>query len=220
MGFLVVSLCVVLSLVLGARGQQCTESQLNQNLQELVADALTTGDPPAIELLGSQTVCLSAGSTRDLYRYASVVVSFNCSGSLPGNPLGIPSCDGELTVQFDFECGSGPQWQSALTLGGDNVFNPAVANLSTPLRTDCSFCLDPALGGSVVEFAVDVVTHCGGIICHLATYMFIAHSCKLKKCSCALYVLISEVLIALVTELFAKHAELLSIMGGILEHHH
>ena len=185
MGFLVVSLCVVLSLVLGARGQQCTESQLNQNLQDLVADALTTGDsgsPPAIELLDSQTVCLAAGSTRDLYRFASVVVSFNCSSPLPpGNPLGIPSCDGELTVQFDFECGSGPEWQSAITLGGDNVFNPAVANLSTPLRNDCSFCLDPALGGSVVEFAVDVVTHCGGIICHLATYMFIAHSCFFKK---------------------------------------
>ena len=180
MGFLVASLCVVLSLVLGARGQQCTQLQLNQNIEALIVSALTLGDSgsaPAIDVIDSQTVCLAAGSTRDLYRYASVVVSFNCSGSLPpGNPLGISSCDGELTVQFDFECTAGPQWVNALTLGGDNVFNPSDANLSTSLRTDCSFCLDPAQG-PVFQFAVDVVTHCGGkLIFLLATYMFIAHS--------------------------------------------
>ena len=131
----------------------------------LIADAITLGDSgsvPDILVLDSQTVCLAVGPTRDLYRYVSVVVSFNCSGSLaPGNALGISTCDGELTVQFDFECVAGPQWQRAVTLGGDNVFNPADGSLTTSLRTDCSFCVDPTIAGSF-GLTVDMATHCAG----------------------------------------------------------
>ena len=157
------------------RGQECPgiqESELGSTTTPgtsgLIADAITLGDPgsaPDILVLDAQTVCLAAGPTRDRYRYASVVVSFNCSGSLaPGNALGISTCDGELTVQFDFECVSGPQWQRALTLGGDNVFNPADGSLTTSLKTDCSFCVDPAIAGSL-GLTVDMATHCAGTTC-------------------------------------------------------
>ena len=64
-------------------------------------------------------------------------------------------------MQFDFECGSGPQWHRALTLGGDNVFNPSDGSLTTSLRTDCSFCVDPTIAGSQ-GLTVDMATHCAG----------------------------------------------------------
>ena len=159
MPYYLLALVIVLSCT-SVRGQECPgiqESELGSTTTPgtsgLIADAITLGDPgsaPDILVLDSQTVCFAAAATRDQYRYASVVVSFNCSGSLaPGNALGISTCDGELTVQFDFECVAGPQWQRALTLGGDNVFNPADGNLTTSLKTDCSFCVDPAIAGSL-----------------------------------------------------------------------
>ena len=156
------------------RGQsECPEIQESElgstttpGTSGLIAEAITLGDSgsaPDILVLDSQTVCLAAAATRNRYRYASVVVSFNCSGSLPpGSPLGISSCNGNLTAQFDFECVAGPRWGSALTLGGDNVFNPADGMIRTALRTDCSFCADPVQGGPL-GLTVDMPTHCAGI---------------------------------------------------------
>ena len=171
---LLVSLFLFSVAVSLARGQECPEIQESElgstttpGTSGLIADAVTSGDSgsgPDILVLDSQTVCLAVGPTRDRYRYASVVVSLNCSGSLPpGNPLGISTCDGELTVQFDFQCVAGPQWGRALTLGGDNVFNPSNGSLTTSLRTDCSFCVDPARAGSQ-GLTVDMVTHCAGML--------------------------------------------------------
>ena len=169
--YIFLALTVILSCT-SVRGQnECPaiqESELGSTTTPgtsgLIADAVALGDSgsaPDILVLDSQTVCLAVGPTRDLYRYASVVVSFNCSGSLdPGNALGISTCGGELTVQFDFECVAGPQWQ-ALTLVDDNVFNPADGSLTTSPRTDCSFCVDPAEAGSF-GLTVDMATHCAG----------------------------------------------------------
>ena len=168
-----------------ARGQnECPEIQESElgstttpGTSGLIADAVTLGDSgsaPDILVLDSQTVCLAVGPTRDRYRYASVVVSFNCFGSLaPGNALGISSCNGDLTVQFDFECVAGPQWQRALTLGGDNVFNPADGSLTTSLRTDCSFCVDPTIAGSL-GLTADMATHCAGNVASLLDYVLIS----------------------------------------------
>ena len=187
MPYYLLALTVILSCT-PVRGQnECPEIQESElgstttpGTSGLIADAVTLGDSgsaPDILVLDSQTVCLAAGPTRDRYRYASVVVSFNCSGSLgPGNALGISTCDGELTVQFDFECFAGPQWGRALTLGGDNVFNPSDGSLTTSLRTDCSFCVDPAEAGSL-GLTVDMATHCAGTTC---TYLSkrLPHACS------------------------------------------
>ena len=122
---LLLLLCAVLSLT---RGQdECPEIQESDlgntttpGTSGLIAEAL--GEPsqtPNILVLQANIVCLGAGPTRGRYRYASVVASYTCTGSVSQG-----SCTGEITLsQFDYECadvGSGPEWHPAATLGGED----------------------------------------------------------------------------------------------------
>ncbi len=169
-------LAFVLSLAVSARGQLgCTLDQLEDitELTTLVQTVLVGGEAPTlpnIDINAQQIVCLAAAEVRDQYRYASVVIDYFCDGDLSAiSPLQVP-CNTNFTSQFDFECNNmgamGHQWISTATLlmsGGVNFFNPSDASLSTSLRVDCSFCVDP--DPSVAEMLllpVDNITHCAG----------------------------------------------------------
>ncbi len=170
-------LAFVLPLAVSARGQLgCTIDQLEDitELTTLVQNVFTGGDqstPPNIDINAQQIVCLAAAVDRDRYRYASVVIDYFCNGGLSAiSPLQVPGnvCNANFTSQFDFECNQADQqWISPTTLsmfvGGVSFFNPSDASLSTSLRVDCSFCVDP--DPSVAEnllLTVDNITHCAG----------------------------------------------------------
>ncbi len=139
------------------------------DLPAIITTAATAGDSsPSVQLFEFNTVCLAVGVERDMYRFASVVAEFSCSGAVPpGSSL---DCDSSgttnYTAQFDLECNTGAWILNASTIFGSNasnVFQPADANLTTALRKDCSFCIDPvrstAFGG--VDITAD--SHCSGM---------------------------------------------------------
>ena len=102
----------------------------NTSTEGLLAEALreeSGGDDVSLQILETQTVCLSQGTVKDTYHSVSVVVRYRESGGM------------EEEVQVEYQCTDG-EWgfgnQSSVTL-------EPVGNLSTALRTDCSLCIKP-----------------------------------------------------------------------------
>lgn len=119
----------------------------------LIAASLAAMEPEgtnvSIQLLDYNIVCLAQGSGRDLYRMVSVIASYM-------------SDDDNLMVnvtQFHFECGNGA-W--SINVMGDvenSISNTTlVGDLTTPLRRDCSLCVD-TIPSSAAE-------HCVGMYCN------------------------------------------------------
>ena len=144
----------------------CARSQLNQcpliqgselgrmdtaSTDGLISEAFTVqsgdNDPrPDVLLFDFSVVCLASGSTRETYRFVSVVASYLCNG-------GQSECNGTMLLsQFEFGCvdiGSGPEWRPNIQGSADNIrTTPADGTLSTTVRTDCSICVSPIRIGS------------------------------------------------------------------------
>ena len=100
-----------------------------------------------VQILESNVVCLSQGSVKNTYSTVSVVIRYTAGGI-------------ESTSQVEYECSrtdSGPVW---------GVSNPVVVNdsliatLTTPMRTDCSRCINGIAAGPSSN--ITEVEHCSG----------------------------------------------------------
>ena len=123
------------------------------------------GRPPAslaVTVRKLNYVCLVSGVFRDTYRKLSVVVSYDCSGSI--------LCPSASPVsQFDFTCNSEGMWEDDIFGTSDfSRRDVADASLTTPNRTNCSFCIapnHPVLGFLAgITRPYDETTHCIGML--------------------------------------------------------
>ena len=148
-------LLLMISLPLVANSQVCSELQSSDlgdttaaSTVGLLADTLMSvnmlAENPSVQILESNTVCLSQGSVKDTYTYVSVVVRYTADGN-------------ESTLQVSYMCSAGT-WVS--TFGTYVVENNPVANFTTPLRTDCILCIDPAVAPATVVNLITEVEHC------------------------------------------------------------
>ena len=115
---------------------------------------------PTIRINGSVTyVCLQSGMFKDTYRGMSFVARYQCNGS-----QNCPSNSVEVS-QFDISCTSLGTWTTAVSGTSEFSFTrDPVANLTTPLRTDCGLCINPLLLEAIGEdVESDEVTHCVGM---------------------------------------------------------
>ena len=118
---------------------------------------------PTIRIDGNVTyVCLQSGMFKDTYRGMSFLARYECSGSryCPSNVV--------ETSQFDLSCASWGAWTTDvlgnLEFSDSSFTRDPVADWTTTLRTDCSFCINPLLlegiGSPIVS---DEATHCVGM---------------------------------------------------------
>ena len=132
-------------------------------LETLMASLIPTSDSPSIPTIridGKVTyVCLQSGMFKDTYRGMSFLARYECSGSR--------NCLSNVVEksQFDLSCTSRGEWTTDIE--GSSYFSftrDPVANLTTPLRTDCSFCINPLLLEAIESPLVsDNATHCVGM---------------------------------------------------------
>ena len=100
-------------------------------------------------------VCLVSGTFSGTYKILSVVVEYTCAGFLV--------CPSVMPLsQYDFSCNSSGMWEDGL----NQHFHRDVADagLTTPNRTECSFCVapdHPLL--AAIPLPYDDVTHCVGM---------------------------------------------------------
>ena len=141
-----------------ARDGDCPTLPDEATLESLISDTFVGGDSPDVRVSDFKYVCLVSGMFKGTFRRLSVVVSYNCSRSSL-----CPSTS--LVSQFDFTCNSGNVW-------GDDVLGTsefsrgdvADADLTTPNRTNCSFCVAPNhLLIDFIRLPYDMMTHCFGI---------------------------------------------------------
>ena len=167
------SVVCLLLFLLYARAQECNEIQISDlgsnetaSTDGAIAQLISAGQAgtPDVLVISSRTVCLAAAATRDKYRFASVIATYDCGG--PASAV-CPPGPYPRTDQFEFRCEDpGPIWQETTLLADDrNVpVNPSI----TTLRRDCSFCISPddaaTLMISPTQNPVDPETHCAGNI--------------------------------------------------------
>ena len=101
-----------------------------------------------VQILESNVVCLSQGSVKNTYSTVSVVIRYTADGI-------------ESTSQVEYECSrtdSGPVWG----VGNPVVVNDSLvaATLTTPMRSDCSRCINPIAAGPSSN--ITGVKHCSG----------------------------------------------------------
>ena len=125
---------------LGRKDTASTEGLISEAFAVQSGDN-NAGQRPLVLLLGYNVVCLAAGSTRDTYRFVSVVANFSCNGTQS-------ECDGNtLLSQFEFGCvdgGSGSEWSPSIQGSTVDIrTTPADGTLNTSARTDCAICISP-----------------------------------------------------------------------------
>ena len=158
-------LCSLLLLSYARAQTECDEIQIS-DLGGAIAGLFGVGQVTSPDVLvnSSRTVCLAVATARDKYRFASVIVTYECGGSAaqlcPPGPY-------PRTDQFEFECvdlndGNGPFWSDSNVL--DNDRNDPENSGITTLRRDCSFCISPADATALLpaDIPVDTETHCAG----------------------------------------------------------
>ena len=100
--------------------------------------------------------------TRDKYRFASVIATYDCGGPAAG---ACPPGPYPRTDQFEFGC-VGSVWQDSTILVDDR--NVPVNSSITTLRRDCSVCISPDDAANVGIMPalnpLDTETHCAGNI--------------------------------------------------------
>ena len=99
----------------------------------LLADALTAagGGPAMVQVLGINIVCEAQGSARDTYRSTSVVVQYMDMAAMTA------------MVQVESQCVGGIWGAAMLNMVPD-------ADITTPTRTDCIICADPAVASGPI----------------------------------------------------------------------
>ena len=127
-------------------------------LEKLIRGTFVGGDSPVVLVRDFNYVCLVSGMFRGTFRKLSVVVSYDCSRSSL-----CPSTS--LVSQFDFTCNSAGEWDDdVLGTAEFSRRNVADADLTTPNRTNCSFCVapdHPLIEG--IPLSYDMITHCFGM---------------------------------------------------------
>ena len=121
---------------------------------------------PSISVSNVAVISLAVGRERNMFRWASVLATYSCSGSI------CPSGDYPRTEQFEVECvlpdgQDDPIWSDSNLLQEqrNTPVNPSLT--SADLRKDCSFCVSPADRGNVglpAAIAIDPEFHCAGIM--------------------------------------------------------
>ena len=132
-------------------------------LETLIASLFPTSDSPSIPTIRIDVnvtyVCLQSGMFKDTYRGMSFLARYECSGSM--------NCLSNVVEesQFDLSCTSRGEWTTDIEGSSEFSFTrDPVANLTTPLRTDCSFCINPLLLEAIDSPLVsDEATHCVGM---------------------------------------------------------
>ena len=129
----------------------------NPRQSSILVQTYTTNFNPSdlitIDVEDMHIVCEAVGTTRDTFRYVSVVVRQICSGQLcPEETRGASA-----VVQYDFECSSSNTWiPETLSIKNVRFESPErEADFDTETRRDCGAC-----GGRLT--GVDPVTHCRG----------------------------------------------------------
>ena len=130
-------------------------------LETLMAQSIG-GSAPAVRIDGNVTyVCLQSGMLKDTYRGMSFLARYQCTGS--------EYCPSERAEsQFVFSCTSQGTWSTSIEVfpGSEDfsfIPNP-VADFTTPLRTNCSICIDSGLLLEYSSPAVsDEATNCVGM---------------------------------------------------------
>lgn len=107
-----------------------------------------------VQILEFNLVCLGSGDFNNTYRYASLVVRYIQAG-------------GERIDQFTMFCDDVNMWR-----GVEIRLEFLLADLTTPLRTDCQECVDPSIAIEQRTVRYDNVTHCSSeSSMHLASDM-------------------------------------------------
>ena len=159
MGFVAIAaVLVAFSVSLASSQSHCTEPT-NSDLENVISLIIPTGENPTIPIvnvLNLQPVCLAVSEQRDRYRLFSVVVQYTCVGNerCPG---------GTATEQIESECVNGVWRNAVLGTTVNTRRTDPTANLATPTRRDCVFCLSDALiVGNGLVLTTDDTTHCVG----------------------------------------------------------
>lgn len=148
-------------------------------LSQLVLDALSPEDdallqPFSVMILRNYTVCVSVGPEDGTFSSVSMLVQYGCK------PLYHPVCAAavnsssqlladasNIVQQFDFGCkfvADGYHW-SPEQFGRDTGSHLPTADFDTPLRTDCSACIENGVAerlGFHQLLHMDPVTRCLG----------------------------------------------------------
>ena len=120
---------------------------------------------PMVSVSNIEVISLAVGTVQNMFRWASVFATYDCSGML------CPSGTYPRTEQFEVECvlpsgQSDPIWTDSNLLQEqrNTPVNPSLT--SADLRRDCSFCVSPADRdnlGVPATIAIDAEFHCAGI---------------------------------------------------------
>ena len=141
-----------------ARDGDCPTLPDEATLESLISSTFVGGDSPDVHVSDFKYVCLVSGMFKGTFRRLSVVVSYNCSRSSL-----CPSTS--LVSQFDFTCNSGNVWGDEVL--GTSEFSRsdvADADLTTLIRTNCSYCVAPDHPqAEQIPLPYDNMTHCFGM---------------------------------------------------------
>ena len=137
---------------------------------------------PMVSVSNVEVISLAVDSERNMFGWASVFATYDCSGML------CPSGTYPRTEQFEVECvestPGNPIWTNSNLLVEDRntPMNPSLT--SADLRRDCSFCVSPDDRGNVgvpAAIAIDPEFHCAGIkTVVVSSYRFIVLWAKSK----------------------------------------
>ena len=115
---------------------------------------------PTVSVSNVEVISLAVGTVQNMFRWASVFATYECSGML------CPAGTYPRTDQFEVECvestPGNPIWTDSNLLSEERS-TPMNPNLtSANLRRDCSICLSPE-DEPTVGVSTDPVFHCAGI---------------------------------------------------------
>ena len=154
----IAAVLVAFSVSLTSSQLECAEPSFS-DLENVISRIISTGENPTIptiNVLSVQPVCLAVSDQRDRYRLFSVVVQYTCVGSdrCPG---------GTATEQIESECVNGVWGNAVLGATEDTRRTDPTANLATPTRRDCAFCLSDAfIVRNDLTLTTNATTHCVG----------------------------------------------------------
>ena len=133
-----------------------TNDDVEGVIRKIITSSQESPANPSVNINQFHVICLAFGYQKDLYRAVSVVVEYTCSGN--------SNCPvGSVVEQIESECDDG-DWSLVSSVQGsieDTRSQSPLADFSTEMREDCSFCLSPELAGRV-SLITDLNTHCIG----------------------------------------------------------
>lgn len=89
----------------------------------------------------------------NFFSHMSLVANHTCQSF-----RNLPCDEGPAVAQFTFSCNNSVTWHPAVdSTAAFAVRRDPLATLSTPLRTDCILCINPA---QIPSTEIDQVTHC------------------------------------------------------------